>query len=134
MQLNITTDYAIRIVLCVAIQQQASAASVSLAMGIPVDYTRRVARQLREANILYAERGTRGGYTLARKPEDITLFDIVDYMEDTTRINRCLEPDHYCSRNGVETCPVRRYYEELQSKIDETLHSITIAQLVENCS
>lgn len=58
----------------------------------------------------------------------------VDYMEGTTRINRCLEPDHFCSRNGTETCPVRKYYEELQSKFDETLHSVTIAKLAEGCS
>ena len=100
MQLNITTDYAIRIVLCVAIQHQASAASVSLAMGIPLEYTRKVAHQMKEANILHVDRGSRGGYSLAREPEDITLFDIVDYMEGTTRINGCLEPEHFCSING----------------------------------
>lgn len=133
MQLNITTDYAIRIVLFVALARRTSAPEIAPAMGIPLNYARRIARQMRDANILRAEQGAGGGYTLARKPEDITLFDIVDYMEGTTRINRCLEPDHFCSRNGTETCPVRKSYEELQGKIDEALKSITIAQLVAAC-
>ena len=133
MQLNITTDYAIRIVLFVALAGRTSAPEIAPAMGIPLNYVRRVARQVRDANILRAEQGAGGGYTLARKPEGITLFDIVDYMEGTTRINRCLEPDHFCSRNGTETCPVRKSYEKLQGKIDEALKSITIAQLVAAC-
>ena len=78
MQLNITTDYAIRIVLFVALAGRTSAPEIAPAMGIPLNYVRRVARQMRDANILRAEQGAGGGYTLARKPEGITRFDIVD--------------------------------------------------------
>lgn len=85
MQLNISTDYAIRIVYYLA---------------------------------------------LCRRPEDISLHEIVNLMEGTTRINRCLDPDGYCSRNGVGTCPVHKFYTRIQSYLDAAFQDKTIASLM----
>lgn len=131
MQLNITTDYAIRVVLYLALRKEmVSGGQISEAMGIPPNYMTKLTRNLREADILRAEQGQRGGYTLNRNPADISLYDIVRAMEGTTRINRCLEEDHYCSRHAVEDCPVRRNYQKLQSIFDTTLNDITIESLM----
>ena len=53
-------------------------------------------------------------------------------MEGTTRINRCLDPDGYCSRNGVPTCPVHKFYTRIQSYLDEAFQDKTIASLMED--
>ena len=71
-----------------------------------------------------------GGYLLARQPEDISLRDIIVAMEGTTRINRCLEPDGYCSRNGVPNCPVHKFYSRIQTKLDEAFQEMTVAALL----
>ena len=92
MQLNISTDYAIRIVLY----------------------------------------GAGGGFSLCRKPEDISLHEIVNLMEGTTRINRCLEPDGYCSRSGAPNCPVHQFYTRIQTYLDAAFQNKSIASLMED--
>ena len=131
MQLKITTDYAIRMIVHLAgLGGVATAASISAAMAIPQKYVTAVARPLCEAGILYAVRGPGGGFTLNLPPEKITMHAIVNAMEGTTRINRCLEPDGYCSRGGVPDCPVHRFYARIQRYLDRVFAETTIASLL----
>ena len=133
MQLKISTDYAIRIVLYLAITQTAAtSAEISAQMGIPQTVIATLARPLKEAGILSTLRGVGGGFALCRRPEDISLHEIVNLMEGTTRINRCLAEDGFCSRNGVATCPVHKFYSHIQSYLDEAFQDKTIASLMED--
>ena len=49
--------------------------------AVPANYLVRILNDLREAGVLESKRGTRGGYTLARRPEDISLRDIAEAVE-----------------------------------------------------
>lgn len=131
MQLKISTDYAIRIVLYLATTQTAAtSAEISAQMGIPQTVIATLARPLQEAGILTTQRGTGGGFTLSRRPEDISLHEIINIAEGTTRINRCLEEDGFCSRGGVPNCPVHKFYAHIQSYLDEAFKQKTIASLL----
>ena len=133
MQLKLSTDYAIRIVLYLAEKQQtANSEEISARMGIPQSVVATLATPLQRAGILTTVRGVGGGFTLCRRPEDISLHEIVNLMEGTTRINRCLEPEGFCSRNGVATCPVHKFYSRIQSYLDEDFQDKTIASLMED--
>ncbi len=133
MQLKQSTDYAIRIVMYLAEKQQiANSEEISAQMGIPQSVIATLAKPLQKAGILTTQRGTGGGFALGRAPEQISLHEIVNLVEGTTRINRCLEPDGFCSRNGVETCPVHKFYTHIQSYLDEAFQDKTIASLMED--
>ena len=133
MQLKQSTDYAIRIVMYLAEKQQiANSEEISTQMCIPQSVVATLAMPLQKAGILTTQRGTGGGFALGRRPEDISLYAIINAMEGTTRINRCLEPDGFCSRNGVETCPVHKFYTHIQSYLDEAFQDKTIASLMED--
>ena len=123
MQLNVTTDYAIRIVLHL-IQKKGVANSneIASAMGIPRSYILKIAKKLKEANILSERRGIDGGFVLIRDPDQLTLLDIVGALERTVNINRCLEEDEYCSRSAVSYCKVRELLVELQSELARGLN------------
>jgi len=132
MQLKLTTDYTIRCVLYLSLHQgSASAEEIGKAMGITPNYAQRILQKLKNSGMVYSIQGNGGGYVLARKPEDIRMIDVISLEEKTIRINRCLEDDHYCSRNGVaENCPVHSYYEELQGILMNYLGSTTIYDLI----
>lgn len=131
MQLNITTDYAVRMTLYLAQQGGvAAAAEIGKAMAIPSKYVKTVAKPLCDAGLLRAVRGTGGGFGLNLPPEKITMHAIVNVMEGTTRINRCLEGDGYCSRNGTQMCPVHRFYCQIQNELDRKFGAMTIARLL----
>ena len=109
MQLNITTDYAIRIVYYLALKEETITASeLASVLKIPVNYISKITKKLKAAEIVQACEGIKGGYALMKKPEMISLFDIVSSMEVTMKINRCLEPDGFCSRNATDYCNVHK--------------------------
>lgn len=94
MQLNISTDYAIRIVYYLALKgDTATSSEISGQMGVPQSVIATLATPLQKAGLLSTQRGAGGGFTLSRRPEDISLHEIINLMEGTTRINCCLESE-----------------------------------------
>lgn len=131
MQLKVSTDYAIRIVLYIAIKEDlVTSKELSEKLGIPQSFVFKVGRKLSENNILYSITGTQGGFSLKRNPEDISMFDVVNTMEKTTKINRCLEEDKYCSRFATEDCPVRKVYCKMQKDFEDGLRNMTVKDLL----
>ena len=59
------------------------------------------------------------------------LFRSIEVMEGTTKINRCLEAEEFCSRHGTQFCMIRRYYQGLQNQMEEYLSGITIDKVLE---
>ena len=132
MQLNIATDYAIRIVYYLALKEETITASeLASVLKIPVNYISKITKKLKAAEIVQACEGIKGGYALMKKPEMISLFDIVSSMEVTMKINRCLEPDGFCSRNATDYCNVHKALLNVQKTYEDALKSVTIADLIQ---
>ena len=67
MQLNLSTDYALRILLHLSGQQEGiSSADISKHIGIEREFTLKILRQLKEGGFVKASRGKSGGYMLSR--------------------------------------------------------------------
>ncbi len=49
--------------------------------GIPVQFLEQLFSTLRRAGILTSHRGAKGGYTLARPPEEITVLEVVQALD-----------------------------------------------------
>lgn len=129
MQLNVTTDYAIRTVLYLAVKDElATANEIATAMGIPPSYVLKI---MVAAGIIKRIVGAKGGFLLAKKQTEISLYEIINGLEATTKLNRCLEADKYCSRFATENCPVRAFYCELQGLIEKKLQAMTVASLLQ---
>lgn len=131
MQFNVTTDYAIRICLLLASSENPMT-SRELAEGAYVShkYITVLIRKLKDAGLVLSSLGIRGGYLLAKEPNQISLFDVIVAMEGAPMINRCLEPDHFCSRGATEVCPVRRSYQRIQDNLHQQLKVIMVADLI----
>ena len=136
MQLKTTTDYAIRTILYLTVRKPETVSSNEVAekMAIPRQYLIQIGAVLREAGLINTRAGKHGGYSLARGPDEILLYDIINTMEETTRLNRCLEEDGYCSRFATEDCPVRRCYSIMQRKWVQFLKGLTVNDILDNLS
>lgn len=132
MQLNITTDYAIRVMLCLCKKETiVSAREISETMKIPEDYVLKITKKLLKSGLIKSYIGKNGGFSANKSPETITLFTIIQSVENTVKINRCLEGDRFCGRLATETCPVRSFYCRLQDELETSLSSITIKALLD---
>ena len=59
------------------------AARVSKEYGIPLEYLHKILQQLARANVLKSKRGTRGGFSLAHDPKDISMLQIIEAIDGT---------------------------------------------------
>lgn len=132
MQLNITTDYAVRIMLYLSMREGENlitSSELAEQLVVPRSFLYKIGNKLSEAGLIFVKPGVNGGYRLARPAETMTLFDVIRVMEQSSYISRCLEKDAYCSRCAADHCPVRRFYQGVQEKIEKLFSSISLAEL-----
>ena len=130
MQIIMATDYAVRSLLYLTlIGRMAPASEVSERMGIPKQYLVTMSRKLKDAGMLSSAPGAAGGYFLARPAGEISLLDIMQVTEGTMNLNRCADHSKRCDHFGVDNCPVRDVYTELQNTVEELLGGVTLADL-----
>lgn len=131
MQLNIKTDYAMRIVLYLAgTREIASATELSEELKIPRTYVPKVFKGLIDSGIAGSKEGIRGGYYLAKRPSEISLLDVFVSSEPTMKISRCLEAERDCPGQEANECQVMKYYQELQKDMKERLLSRTLDEFL----
>jgi Rrf2 family nitric oxide-sensitive transcriptional repressor len=129
MQLNITTDYAIRALLfMVMCNRPVGASEISEHMKIPHSYLLTIMAKLKKAGFVNSKRGQTGGYELAKPASAMRLWDVIDTMEGAPKLGRCLE-DNQCSWMEVEECPIRKVYVVVQDGIERAFCDITIESL-----
>ncbi len=133
MQLNLTTGYAIRMVVFLArnVNRVVSSYEISEALKISQKYLVRIGGKLRIAGVVESVSGANGGFSLIRPADDITLYDVVVLMEDTIKIHRCLEFDHFCTQLTAVECPTYRCFTVMQKLWESFLIETTIADLLE---
>lgn len=133
MQLQMTTDYAIRIMLYLADKKGVvSSTELSDQLAIPQKYVPRVGNKLKAANLVGTVTGSLGGYFIERPLEDISLYEIITAFEGSIKLNRCLEVDGYCSRQATHSCVVHSFFRGVQETLEEKFKAETLATLLKN--
>ena len=106
MLLNLETDYAIRIVQCLAKNGKLDAKTIASKTGVTPKFTLKILHGLVSADIVKSFKGASGGYALAREPHNITLLEVVEQVYGTLEVSRCnnetcTHPDGLCSFRSV---------------------------------
>ena len=131
MQLTSTTDYAIRIVCYLAAQRQMiSTSELSQELSVPSSYIPKITKKLKQAGIIKACEGIKGGYQIAKQPENISLRDVISCTESTMAISRCLEKEGGCSQNYIACCKVHQILLDLQNIYNNRLESVKISDII----
>ena len=131
MQLTSTTDYAIRIVCYLAAQRQMiSTSELSQELSVPSSYIPKITKKLKQAGIIKACEGIKGGYQIAKQPENISLRDVISCTESTMAISRCLEKKGGCSKNYIACCKVHQILLDLQNIYNNRLESVKISDII----
>lgn len=100
---------------------------------LPADYVEQILLRMRRAGIVNSTRGARGGYTLARSPEEITVRDVIQASELATFDLHCVSHPIDAGRcSQAESCSIRPVWMMLQQRIDEVLESVRLSDLLED--
>lgn len=132
MLINLTTDYAVRVVLNLAARESiglVTSADIARDESIPPTYIPKILQALSRAGILVTYPGRNGGAKLLRAAKDISVFDVVQAMERDVVLNRCLLREGECPRDRV--CAVHGVWQEAQEELHRRLKQANIAKLAE---
>ena len=103
---------------------------ISKRQDISVKYLEQLIRPLKQARLVESVRGPKGGHMLAKKPEEITLGQIVRLYEGQTDLVECISNPEKCDM--AEDCRVRLAWKDATRVLYEKLDSTTIADLLES--
>lgn len=100
---------------------------IAQAQGVPESYLAKIFQDLAKSGLVRSHRGARGGFTLARPPEEITLLQIIEAIDGPLALNRCLDAREGCERE--RECPVQKALAGAQRQLAEALRGVTLNSL-----
>lgn len=94
MQFSIGVEYALHCLLYmvdIPAGKSVSIKDLATYQGVSETYLSKVYTKLRKSGIIKSIPGVNGGYGLARIPEDITFWDVVEAVEGSSPLFQCAE-------------------------------------------
>jgi len=123
------TDYAIRcaVLLAQAPSRLLSAATIAETMDIPRPFVSKILQKLTRARLTRATRGAAGGFSLARDPAAVSLYDVVVAIQGAPTTNECAVDARRCSRS--RGCTVHPVWVRLRHMVEEQLQQTSLTAL-----
>jgi len=95
---------------------------------ISLKYLEQVINPLRAAGLVKSIRGSKGGYSLAKSPSEICLYDVVETLEGPLNLLECLRDVKVCQK--VPSCVTRDIWKEVSEAISKIFYSVTLEDMV----
>jgi Rrf2 family protein len=131
MKLSTRSRYGARILVDLARhhgQEPVQIGEISKRQDISVKYLEQLIRPLKKAKLVSSVRGPKGGHLLVKKPEEITLGQVVRLFEGQSELVECISHPETCSMS--DDCQVRVAWKEATKVLYEKLDATTIADLL----
>jgi Rrf2 family protein len=99
---------------------------------IPQSFLENILLEMRKLGILGSKLGKSGGYYLLKKPEDVTLAEVVRHFEGTIALMYCVsekayQPCEFCKDEAK--CEIRKVFKEVRDTTYEILSRTTLKEL-----
>ena len=108
---------------------------ISESEKIPQSFLENILLELKKAGILGSNLGKAGGYYLLKKPEEVSLAEVVRHFEGTISLMYCVSENSYrpCKFCKDEnTCQIRKVFKEIRDNTNAVLARTTLRELMKN--
>ncbi len=96
---------------------------------IPLSYLEHLTTPLVAGDILVSSRGAKGGISLAKPPEEVTLSEVVQLLEGSVAPAECVNNPALCDRSN--NCATRVVWCQVERAMNEVLESTSLRDLAE---
>jgi len=130
MRISAKADYAVRaaIELAAAPNGKAVAAErIATAQGIPLNFLEHILADLRIAGVVRSQRGSDGGFRLAREPRQVTIADIIRAVEGPLATVRGGKPEETKYPGVASQLP--RVWIAVRKNLRSVVEHVTVADL-----
>jgi Rrf2 family protein len=136
MKLSVRGEYALRALVVLGLSYDnyvVSIQTISSRQNVPKRFLEQILNDLKSAGILESKRGVSGGYRLKMPPDQITLAEVIRYIEGPLAPVSCVSERFYekCSCPDEKNCAIRSVMKEVREAIVKVLENVTVAQLCE---
>ena len=113
-----------------ASDQLVSLKDISSRQNVSMKYLEMIVRILHKGDMVISGRGKKGGYRLARAPEEYTVGEILKSVEKSLAPVTCIEDGKVVCDNA-DCCISFPMWRKLDEMIDQYLEGITLKDVVE---
>ena len=102
---------------------------VSREEHIPKSFAAKIFQSLVKAGLIKSNLGTGGGFTLLKRPGEITVLQVIEAIEGKIAFQRCLsEEEPKCEHFGG--CALCGLFEQAQDRVKDVFSQTTLADLM----
>jgi Rrf2 family protein len=134
LRLSKKSEYALMAVRYLAINTNSkcsTARDIAQYYQIPYELVAKILQQLVKKNLILSSKGVRGGYSLMRAPEQISLMDIISAIENSYEITNCMnEKSSQTDCSHYDCCMIRDPLIKVQKEIDKLFINMKINQIL----
>lgn len=126
MQITRQADYALRAVIYLARldkNEKAPTSRIAKEQAIPSSFLAKIISQLSVSGLVHTSRGARGGVSLAKPADEISVLDVIQAIDGPVFLNECTEEDSSCPFQN--SCPLREIWCEARAILVEKLSGAT---------
>ncbi|MGR9014753.1 MAG: SUF system Fe-S cluster assembly regulator [Gammaproteobacteria bacterium] len=129
LRLSKLTDYATVILSFMAKDkiQVHAAMEIATVTGIALPTVSKILKLLVNAKVLISTRGAKGGYALARMPEEISVAAVISALEGPIALTECSISHQGCEQ--ASGCDIHGNWSLINQTIHNALESVTLADL-----
>jgi FeS assembly SUF system regulator len=129
-RLSKTTDYGIVLLAGLARDPSAlprNARELAECTDLPVPMVSKILKALAREGLLVSQRGSKGGYRLAREPEELTVSEMIRVLEGPVALTDCAIGPALCEHETM--CAVREPWQMISRVVEKALANVTLADL-----
>lgn len=131
MRLTRAGEYAIRCILYLAKKGKGvviSRKDIAEHAEIPQHFLAKIAQDLAKAGLIEIRQGAKGGFSLSKDPQEITLLEVVETMIGEIYLNDCVARPSSC--DILNACAVHQVWIKARKQLRQTLKETTFDKLV----
>ena len=133
MHITQESDYALRIIYCLAKnQKRMDARSISEEMSVSLRFALKILGKLVAGGLVASFKGNRGGYELALPMERITMLDVITAVEGPYKLSRCLDECGLCNRGASGICSFQKVFRKISCQVNQELEAVSFADLIQD--
>jgi FeS assembly SUF system regulator len=100
--------------------------------GLPLPMVSKILKTLARGGLLISHRGVKGGYSLARGADQITVGNVILALEGPIRITECSHGPGSCDQEIA--CPTRVNWQRINNVVRDALEGITLTEMINPAS
>lgn len=133
MKITYKGDYALKALLQLSLHYKEggvlSISEIAKSGDMPVKFLEQILLALRKGGFVKSKRGIRGGFSLGREPKEITVGEVLRFIEGPIEPISCVEKGRYKGCKDLTGCIFRDVWKEVHHSISLVVDTLTFEEL-----